>query len=114
VLEALSQASDIVVMDSPPIHPVSDAAALSKFATGVVFVVKADSTPKHLARRSIQALHSVNAKLLGVVLNQLDFSKVRPYYGSYDGGYPGYYPRPQKSLAHAKTVGSLPTTTEST
>jgi succinoglycan biosynthesis transport protein ExoP len=114
VMEALAHASDIVVMDSPPIHPVSDAAALSKFATGVVFVVKADSTPKHLARRSIQALHSVDAKLLGVVLNQLDFSKVRPYYGSYDAGYPGYYPRPQKSLAHAKTVGSLPLTAEST
>ena len=107
VIEALSQASDILVMDSPPIHPVSDAAALSKFATGVVLIVKADSTPKYLARRSIQALHSVNAKLLGVVLNQLDFSKVRPYYGGYDSTYAGYYPRQQKSLAHAKPIGSL-------
>ncbi|MGZ5092902.1 MAG: GumC family protein [Burkholderiales bacterium] len=113
VMEALSEACDIMVIDSPPIHPVSDAAALSKFATGVVFVVKADETPKHLARRSIQALHSVNAKLLGVVLNQLDFSKVRPYYGSYGGENDGYYPRPQKSLAHAKTVGSLTATPQS-
>ena len=109
VMEALSQASDIVVIDSPPIHPVSDAAALSKFATGVVFVVKADSTPKHLARRSIQALHSVNAKLLGVVLNQLDFTKVQPYYSGYAATDEGYYPRPRKSLSHAKPVGALPT-----
>ncbi|MEN3352800.1 MAG: polysaccharide biosynthesis transport protein [Betaproteobacteria bacterium] len=114
VMAALSEACDILVMDSPPIHPVSDAAALSKFATGVVFVVKADATPKHLARRSIQALQSVNAKLLGVVLNQLDFSKVRPYYGSYEGASYGYYPRLQKSLAQAKTVASLTATTEST
>ena len=89
VIEALSQAADMLVLDSPPIHPVSDAAALSKFATGVVFVVKADATPKQLARRSIQALQSVNAKLLGVVLNQLDFSKVRPYYGSYQATHDG-------------------------
>jgi capsular exopolysaccharide synthesis family protein len=114
VMAALSEACDILVMDSPPIHAVSDAAALSKFATGVVFVVKADATPKHLARRSIQALQSVNAKLLGVVLNQLDFSKVRPYYGSYEGGSYGYYPRLQKSLAQAKTIASLTATTEST
>jgi capsular exopolysaccharide synthesis family protein len=113
VMEALSQAADIVIMDSPPVHPVSDAAALSKFATGVVFVIKADSTPKHLARRSIQALQSVHAKLLGVVLNQLDFSKVQPYYGSYAGTYGVVYARPEKSLAHAKTVGSLTSTVQS-
>jgi Mrp family chromosome partitioning ATPase len=113
VIEALSQASDILVMDSPPLHPVSDAAALSKFATGVVMVVKADSTPKHIARRSIQALHSVNARLLGVVLNQLDFSKVQPYYGGYGKAYDGHYPRQEKSLAHAKPVGSLTSPTAS-
>jgi hypothetical protein len=52
--------------------------------------------------------------LLGVVLNRLDFSKVRPYYGSYGGENDGYYPRPEKSLAHAKTVGSLTATPQST
>ena len=98
-MEALAQACDILVIDSPPIHPVSDAAALSKFATGVVFVVEADATPKHLARRSIQALQSVNAKVLGVVLNQMDFSKVKPYYGSYAGAGDGYYTLPKIACA---------------
>jgi polysaccharide biosynthesis transport protein len=107
VIEALAQAADIVVMDSPPIYPVSDAAALSRFATGVVFVVKADSTPKYLARRSIQALQSVRAKMLGIVLNQLDFTKVRPYYGSYDAVHDGYYPSSAKSLARVKRVEAL-------
>ena len=110
VIEALAQAADVVIIDSPPMHPVSDAAALSRLASGVVFVVKADSTPKQLARRSIQALGSIDARLLGVVLNQLDFTRVQPYYGTYSS-YPGYYSMPAKSLAHAKPVGSLTSST---
>jgi polysaccharide biosynthesis transport protein len=89
---------EIIVMDSPPVQLVSDAVVLSKMATGVLYVVKADSTPYQMARRGLQALQSANAPLLGVVLNQLDFKKADRYYGAYTGytryGDAGYYTKP--------------------
>ena len=91
LLRALTSSGDVVIIDSPPVHLFSDALALSTMVTGVVFVVKADSTPHQLARRSLQALHSVDAKLFGVILNQLDFEKAQRYYGAYTGAYYTYY-----------------------
>lgn len=94
LVKALAGTCDVLVIDSPPVHLVSDALVLSKMATGVMFVVKADATPYPLARRSIRALEDVGAKLFGVTLNQLDFKKAERYYGAYTGSYykyDGYY-----------------------
>ena len=94
LIKALSGTCDILVIDSPPVHLVSDALVLSKMATGVLFVVKADATPYPLARRCIRALEEVGAKLFGVTLNQLDFKRAERYYGAYTGSYykyDGYY-----------------------
>lgn len=105
LVKALAGTCDFLVIDSPPVHLVSDALVLSKMATGVVFVVKADSTPYPLARRCIRALHEVDAQLFGITLNQLDFKKAERYYGAYTGAYykyDGYYTR-----ASNKTVPAL-------
>ena len=106
LLKALSGACDMLIIDSPPVHLVSDAVVLSKMATGVVFVVKADSTPDHVVRRSIRALQSVDANLLGVVLNQLDFGKADRYYGAYTRGYSDYYARAETSLGNPKPAAA--------
>jgi succinoglycan biosynthesis transport protein ExoP len=90
LVQALAGTCDILVIDSPPVHLVSDALVLSKMATGVMFVVKADSTPYPLVRRCIRALHEVEAKLFGITLNQLDFKKAERYYGAYTGAYYKY------------------------
>jgi Mrp family chromosome partitioning ATPase len=97
LLKALASGCDVVIMDSAPVHLFSDAVALSTLATGVVFVVKADSTPHHLARQCLHAFQSVNARVLGVILNQLDFKKAERYYGAYTGAYADYYTKPSKS-----------------
>jgi capsular exopolysaccharide synthesis family protein len=81
LVKALAGTCDILV---------SDALVLSKMATGVMFVVKADSTPYPLVRRCIRALHEVDAKLFGITLNQLDFKKAERYYGAYTGAYYKY------------------------
>ena len=94
LVTALAGACDILIIDSPPVHLVSDALVLSKMATGVLFVVKADSTPYPLVRRCIRALEEVEATLFGVTLNQLDFKRAQRYYGAYTGSYykyDGYY-----------------------
>ncbi|MDB5864622.1 MAG: Tyrosine-protein kinase etk [Betaproteobacteria bacterium] len=90
LVKALAGTCDILIIDSPPVHLVSDALVLSKLATGVLFVVKADSTPYPLVRRCIRALEEVEARLFGVTLNQLDFKRAQRYYGAYTGSYYKY------------------------
>ncbi len=85
VLEQLSAQYDVVVIDSPPVELVSDALVLGGLATGVLYVVKAVATPYQLARKGLQRLRRSNARILGVVLNQLDFETAEKYYGEYSG-----------------------------
>lgn len=85
ILRALAADFDVVVLDSPPLQLVSDALVLSRLATGVLYVVKADDTPYPLARRALRKLLRVNAPVTGVVLNQLDILKADRYYGEYSG-----------------------------
>jgi len=102
LVKALASTCDVLVLDSPPVHLVSDALVVSKLVSGVVFVVKAESTPYPLARRCIEALRNVDANLLGVTLNQLDFKKADRYYGAYTGAYytyDRYYTRASRSLS---------------
>jgi capsular exopolysaccharide synthesis family protein len=85
IMEALTASFDIVVLDSPPVQLVSDALVLSRVATDVVYVVKADDTPYPLARQGLRKLARIGAPLVGVVLNQLDVLKADRYYGEYSG-----------------------------
>ncbi len=98
VLDELSREFDIVILDSPPVQLVSDAVVLSTMATGVIFVVKADSTSYQISRRCIRTLLAAEATLFGVAINQLDFKKADRYYGANTGyqsnGYDGYYAKP--------------------
>jgi polysaccharide biosynthesis transport protein len=85
LIDRVASACEVVIIDSPPVHLVSDAVVLSTLATGVLFVVKADDTPYPVARRCIRALHDAGAPLIGVALNQLDFTQADRYYGAYTG-----------------------------
>lgn len=95
VMETLKKAFDVIVIDSPPLQLVSDALVLSQYATSVVYVVKADSTPYPLARHGLTQMKRVSESALvgvGAVLNQLDIDKANKYYGEYRG-YGGRYYR---------------------
>ena len=87
----LSKIYEIVVIDSPPVELVSDALVLSKMASGVIYVVKALDTPFQLAKKGLTRIRRAEGKILGVVLNHLDFEKAEKYYGEYSGyGKYGY------------------------
>ncbi len=90
-LEALSKHFEIVIIDSPPVELVSDAAVIAARASGVIFVTKAHTTPYPLARKSLQRLRRAGGHIVGVVLNALDLNKAEKYYGEYSGyGKHGY------------------------
>lgn len=84
-----------IIIDTPPVHAVSDALVLSRFADAVVVVVKADHTRSGLIQLSLSKLVTAHAKVFGVVLNDLDMKKAEKYYGSY--GYYQYYAEKSES-----------------
>lgn len=94
VLAKLAESFDVIVIDSPPVHLVSDALILARHASAVIYVAKADATPYQIARDGIRRLRKVNAPLLGVVLNQVDLKRVERYYGygkyGRSTGYPSH------------------------
>jgi capsular exopolysaccharide synthesis family protein len=95
VIAELSERFEMVIIDTPPIQPVSDVLMISKHVTGVVYVVKSNVTPVPMIRRSLKRLAEAGAPLIGIVLNQHDYRKAERYYGEYSGygryGYKDYY-----------------------
>jgi capsular exopolysaccharide synthesis family protein len=77
----------VVLIDAPPLLPVTDAAVLSNFVDGVLVAVKADSTSTDEVAKSLNNLHKVGAHILGFVLNQVPTTGARAanygYYGQY-------------------------------
>ena len=70
-----------VLIDAPPIIPVSDALLLSNEVEGLLFVFKAGVTTKSVAQRALDLLQDNRKKVLGVVLNNA--KGVLPYYFDY-------------------------------
>ena len=82
VLEVLRDAAEIVLFDAPPVVAVTDTAILASRVDGVLLVVDAGATRRDLARRARAQLEKVNARLLGVVLNNVPLdAQMYGYYG---------------------------------
>ncbi len=72
IFEALAGAFDLVIVDSPPVLPVADAAVLAGLADGVILVGTSGTTERRTLAKTIDRLEQVDAKLLGTVLNRHD------------------------------------------
>tara|TARA_B100001245_G_scaffold184696_1_gene142755 strand:+ start:33739 stop:35973 length:2235 start_codon:yes stop_codon:yes gene_type:complete len=90
LLATLSSRYDRIIIDSAPVHAVSDAVYLSTLVDGVVYVVKADATKDSLVKKGLERMKQNQARILGVVLNQVDVERERKYTGSYAGYYDTY------------------------
>jgi succinoglycan biosynthesis transport protein ExoP len=87
VVTQLQQIYDYVVIDSPPVMPVSDALLLSTIVDGVLLVTNASRTPKQQVRAARARLEYARAKIFGTVLN-----KVKVHHSEYQYYYhQGYY-----------------------
>jgi capsular exopolysaccharide synthesis family protein len=85
-IDELKKQFDVVVIDCPPLKPVSDSLVISRHANAVLYVIKADGAPHQLITASVKSLRDVGAPLLGVVLNQVNFKK-GDRYGHYSYQY---------------------------
>jgi capsular exopolysaccharide synthesis family protein len=92
VLQEMIDTYDYVVIDTPPVINVTDAAILAHTAHGVILVVRGFRTERDLARRAVEVLSAAGAKMLGVVLNNVDVPRGAHYYDGYYYTYKqGYY-----------------------
>lgn len=70
VMKRIKTGEDIVIIDSPPINAVTDAAVLAGQVDGVVLVIDAGNTPQGAARRAAEAIAITGGRVLGVVVNR--------------------------------------------
>ena len=86
MIEASRKMFDIVIVDTPPIGSVIDAAVVSKFCDGGILVIGCGDISYRYARKSKEQLELAGCKILGCVLNKVNFSS-NSYYGKYYGKY---------------------------
>jgi capsular exopolysaccharide synthesis family protein len=83
---------DWVIIDTPPILAVTDAAIVAPLVNGVMFVIGAEMTPWRLAERAVDTLRGNSRTPLFAVLNKVDFTRNKYYYSRYYGHqYKSYY-----------------------
>ncbi len=85
---ALRGEFDYVLVDTPPVLPVTDAVVVANLVDGVVVIVRSQETPARVVDESCERLRRGRARILGVVLNDVDitqgaYSKDHRYYYSY-------------------------------
>ena len=88
ILADCAKLYDRVILDSPPTSAVTDPAVLGNLADGVVLIIKAGETTREAAVHARRQLTSAKARMIGVVVNAIDFSN--PAYG-YEYYYRNYY-----------------------
>ena len=94
-LTNLGDRYDYVIIDTPPVLVVPDARVIGQFVDAVVYTVKWDSTTQRQVSDGLRAFESVNVRVAGLVLSQIDGRSMRRYgygdsYGAY-AAYGGYY-----------------------
>jgi capsular exopolysaccharide synthesis family protein len=80
LLDQLSARADMVLIDSPPVLPVTDAAVLATQVDGVVLVTSAGVSSRKDVSRAIEVLGRVSAPLVGVILNKASEGDSYTYY----------------------------------
>lgn len=84
LLGELRERFDLVVVDSPPVLPVTDPLILAGHADAVVLVTRCDSTTRGELQRALSQLGQADANIMGVILNEVDTRQERyDYHGDY-------------------------------
>jgi non-specific protein-tyrosine kinase len=69
ILSALTNRSDVVIVDSPALLPVTDASILARMTSGVILVARFGSTRSNQLEAATRSLRLVGAEVIGVVVN---------------------------------------------
>jgi capsular exopolysaccharide synthesis family protein len=118
LINSVARDYDYVIVDAPPILPVSDSSIIATLVDGVLMVVHAGTTKNTQFRGAVDAIINVSSKVLGVALNMIppdsrraqDYGYKYGYSGEYKSHY-GYsynygYGKDREVLAYAPQVGA--------
>jgi Mrp family chromosome partitioning ATPase len=89
LISLLKRQFDILIIDTPPILPASDAMILAPLTDGILLVVKSGHLKRELIKKAVTQVKKTQANLIGVVLNQVDVKRARYYSGKYYATYYG-------------------------
>jgi capsular exopolysaccharide synthesis family protein len=93
LIKVLRKEFDHIVIDSPPVLPITDPTILSSIADGVIMVVECEMTTRAALSRACRVIEHAGGRLLGTVLNKVD-TRRDGYYGyRYYHGYYSYTAR---------------------
>lgn len=87
ILDELKQHFDYVLVDTPPVMPVTDAAVVSGKVDGTILIIASGEVSPSIAVEAKKRLEQAGAHMLGVVLNKVDVASS----GHYGYGYYYYY-----------------------
>lgn len=90
LIEEMESMYDIILFDTPPVSVVTDAAVLSQFADGVIMVIRQKHATIEQAQLAKRNLETVNANLIGVVMNDFDMKSTNRESGYYYSYYYDY------------------------
>ncbi|MBP5787195.1 MAG: CpsD/CapB family tyrosine-protein kinase, partial [Kiritimatiellae bacterium] len=112
-LEDAGKVYDLVILDAPPALAVSETAVMVSLADAYLVVILSGRTSRKLVRITMQQMNSRGGDLLGVVLNNLDMSRMGDYNGyNYYYSYYGYDYRyedePQEAVEKAPAKAAEP------
>ncbi len=108
LLHATGHEFDWVVIDTPPLLAVTDAAIIAAATSSVVFVVAADATSRRDATNALAQLETARARVTGVILNRVDVKRYPHYYRQYErSAYYAYSERRSKKSALAPVAAPV-------
>ena len=96
LLKEVREEYDVVVIDAPPLLPVTDAALIAAQVDGAVVVVRQGKTSRDQLTHSMERLEAVGARPLGIAMNMVPAGRRNKSYGGYGYGYGSYGYGPEK------------------
>ncbi len=96
LIKRVRQDFDHIILDSPPVLPITDATILSSLADGVIMIVECERTTRAALSRACRIIEHAGGKIIGTVLNKVDVRRdgyygYRYYHGYYSYKYKSYY-----------------------
>lgn len=86
LIRGASEKFDYVLLDTPPLGSVTDAAVVSQICDGMCLVMTAGEISYKFAQKVKEQMEKTNCRILGVILNKVKIKK-NGYYGKYYGKY---------------------------
>jgi polysaccharide biosynthesis transport protein len=89
--DVLKQEYDYLIIDSPPVQPVSDTLILTQAVDYNFFIIRSETSKTLAFMSSIKKIQNVGAKIDGIIINDLDTSKDSYYNYNYNYNYSSRY-----------------------